>query len=250
MSISATVQKFQISKCLLLQSNQYSGNQLFVEHSITFQLIGHHIIDILNKDHICIQVIQIFDQCTMAARTEQQLTIITERLIIHIGSNCIRTRFLLRESYIIIYSVFLCINSRFICYQCFKQTAVFGRNCKMHIYFTILISCIERTLYKMFFQRCTVTVFISVEFQQTFRQCTVIQSCSFKQCSNYGFIVSLRHQRRNIFSRHLLTGSIQIIIESKFFNLFKECLFKFSFRSIIISSEKFEQILEHTARCA
>ena len=126
---------------------------------------------------------------------------------------------------------------------------MFGRNCKMHIYFTILISCIERTLYKMFFQRCTVTVFISVEFQQTFRQCTVIQSCSFKQCSNYGFIVSFRHQRRNIFSGHLLTGSIQIIIESEFFNLFKECLFKFSFGGIIISSEKFEQILEHTARC-
>ena len=176
----------------------------------------------------------------MTTRTEQQLAVITERLIVHIGSNSVRTGFLFRKSYIVIYTVFLGIDSCFVCHQVFEQAAMFRRNGKMHIDFSILVSSIESTFHKMFFQWSTASIFISVEFQQTFRKRTIIQSCRLKQCSHYSFIITLSHQCGNVLLECFLTGGIQVIIESKLFNLLKECFFEFSFGHIIISPKKFE----------
>ena len=63
-------------KYLLLQSNQYPRNQLFIRNSILFQAIGNHIIYILDKDNIGIQIIQVLNQRAVPPRTEQQLAFI------------------------------------------------------------------------------------------------------------------------------------------------------------------------------
>ena len=73
------------------------GANPFIRNSILFQAIGHHIIYILDKDNIGIQVIQILNQRAVPSRTEQQFAFIAERFVLHIGSNRIRTRFLFRK---------------------------------------------------------------------------------------------------------------------------------------------------------
>ena len=169
MCIFTAIQQFQIFKYLLLQSNQYPRNQLFIRNSILFQAIGHHIIYILDKDNIGIQVIQILNQRAVPSRTEQQFAFIAERFVLHIGSNRIRTRLLFRKRHIIFHPVFLCINGNLLFHQLCEQLTMFRRDGEMHIHFSGLACRIQRTLHQMFFQRCTHTIRIPMEFQQPLR---------------------------------------------------------------------------------
>ena len=92
-------------KSLLLERYQYTGNQFLIKHCIAFQFIRNHIVNVLNKNNIRIQIIQILNQRTMPAGTEQKLTVIAEWLVFHISGNCISAWFLFGESDIIIYAI-------------------------------------------------------------------------------------------------------------------------------------------------
>ena len=94
--IFSAVNETQILECFLLQRHQYARNHLLVCHRITFQTVGHHVVNVLHKHDISVQVIQILNQGAMAARTEHQPSfLITERMILHIGSHRVSAGFLL-----------------------------------------------------------------------------------------------------------------------------------------------------------
>ena len=65
-----------------------------------------------------------------------------------------------------------------------------------------------------------------MEFEQTFRKCSVVESGSFEKCIYYGFVITFFHQPRNIFSGCTLTSYIQVVIESKILDSVEECLLK------------------------
>ena len=71
MRVFTAVQQLQVGKCLLLQSDEHTGYQLLVQYGITFQLIGHYIIYVLDEDYISIKIVQVFNQRAMPTRTEQ-----------------------------------------------------------------------------------------------------------------------------------------------------------------------------------
>ena len=82
------LQLLQISENLLLERYQNAGKNLLVEDSRLFQAVGHNVVDILDEYHISILLAQVGDERTMAARTEEQLTIgCAERFALHISSN-------------------------------------------------------------------------------------------------------------------------------------------------------------------
>ena len=102
----------------------------------------------------------------------------------------------------------------------------------------------------MFFQWSTWTFGIFMEFKQTFRKCSVVESGSFEKGSYYSFVITFFHQPRNIFSGCTLTSYIQVVEESKIPDSVEECLLKLCSRFVILCGQKLEQILEHTTGSA
>ena len=83
-----------------------------------------------------------------------------------------------------------------------------------------------------------------MEFEQTFRQCAVIQSGCFEQGGYHCFIVAVFDQSGNIFSVDTLAGYIQVVIESKILDSVEECLFELGCRPVIVGGQELEQVLE------
>ena len=96
MVVLTRIQNLQIIESLFLQSNQYTCNHLLPGNSLSLQAIRNHIVNILDKYHISINLVEVLDECTMTARTEQQRAIlVTEWSIVWIGSDGIGARLLL-----------------------------------------------------------------------------------------------------------------------------------------------------------
>ena len=64
MRIFSAIKQLKILESFFLQSYQYTGNQFLISHCVSFQFIGHYIVDILDKDNIGVKVIEVLDQRT------------------------------------------------------------------------------------------------------------------------------------------------------------------------------------------
>ena len=95
MCIFATLQQLQITKHLLLQGNQYTSQQFLISDGVCLELIRYHIVDILDKNDVSIEVVKILNQGSMTTRTEEQLAIYAERLVVLIGCDGIGRALLL-----------------------------------------------------------------------------------------------------------------------------------------------------------
>lgn len=103
MAVFATIEKTQISKDLLLKSNQYAGKKLLIGYCVAFKTVGHNVVDVLNKDHVGVDVVKILDKSAMTARTEQQRAVgIAERSVVGISGNSVGAWLLLRERDVIV----------------------------------------------------------------------------------------------------------------------------------------------------
>ena len=247
MSILSAIQQFEVFECLLLESNQYTSDQLLVCNSFVLQTIWNYVVNVLDEDNVCIEVVQVFDQCTVTTRTEQQLTIVAEWLVFHISSNCISAWLLFWEWNEVFYTILSSVCSHLFFYQCLEQFAVFSRYSEVNIYLTSLTSSIKSTFYQVFFQRSTYAVFITMELQQALWKSTIVQTSTFEQVSNNCLIVAFSYQSIDTLTIVLFTSSIQITEESEVVNVFEELLFKWLSRNIVFSTQEFEHILEHTA---
>ena len=247
-TIMSAIQQFQVFKCLLLQRNQYTSQQFLVSHCISFQAVGHHIINVLDKYDISIQVVQVLNQGTVTTRTEQQFTVlVAERFVFHIGSHCIRTRFLFRETDVISRTILSLIFGSLGSHQFLEQCTMLSRDSEVYIHFPTLSGSIQCPFYQMFFQRCTHAICITMELEQTFRQRSIVQSGRLQQVRNHRLVVMFRQQGIDVLSCIIQTSRIQVIIECKIMNVIEEFLLKIGSRFVILGTQEFEHILEHTA---
>ena len=89
-------QRAQMREGLLLHFEQQTGKGFFIEYRIGTQSIGGYVVDILYKDYIGVDIVQIRQQRAVTCRTEQQLARIgTERCIVRIDGYRIGRRTLL-----------------------------------------------------------------------------------------------------------------------------------------------------------
>ena len=189
--ILAAVDQLQILEDAFLQRDQHTGDHLLEDNGRAFETVRNHIVDILDKHHIGIYIVQVFDQSTVAARTEQQITVlVAERIVFHIGGNRIGTRFLHAERNIVFDREFLFIISRLCSNQLFEQRLMFGRHSEMYIHFAGIVLRIHRTFGQMFFHRRTGCLRIRMKKQQTFRKLSVVQSFRLQQVGDNSLILS------------------------------------------------------------
>ena len=173
----------------------------------------------------------------MTTRAEHQLAIIVaERLVVHRSSNSVGTGFLLGERYIIFHTVFLSVFSYFGFHQFGKKVTVFGRNREMYVHLARLSCGIKCTFYQVFFQRSAHTVGIPVEFEQTFRKRTVIQSCAFQQVAYHSLIILFFQKSIDVFTRVVHTRRVQVVIESETMDVVEKLLLEIGSRHVVVGS--------------
>ena len=73
--VLARIQQLEIFEGFLLQSNQNTSDDLFPQNGIALQTVGHYIVNVLHKDNVGLNLVQILNQRTMSTWTEQQGTI-------------------------------------------------------------------------------------------------------------------------------------------------------------------------------
>ena len=153
--ILSAVEQFEVFECLFLQGHEYAGNQFFISNGVGFQFIGYYVVDILDEDNISVEIVQVLDQCTVPTRTEQEFTIVSERLVVHIGSDGVGIWFLFGEGDVIVYSVTFAECFGFLFHQFLEEFAMFGRDSEVYVDFTTFSGCIHSAFGKMFFQWST-----------------------------------------------------------------------------------------------
>ena len=75
MGVLASIQQAQILEGFLLQRYQYASYDLLPLNGIVLQAIGHHVVDILHKDNVSLNLVQVLNQSTVSTWTEQQRTV-------------------------------------------------------------------------------------------------------------------------------------------------------------------------------
>ena len=72
MIVVAAVEQLKIFKSPLLVFNQYSSQYILIKYGVAFEAVGHYVVYILDEDYIGVNVVEVFDERTMSARTEKQ----------------------------------------------------------------------------------------------------------------------------------------------------------------------------------
>ena len=87
MGIFTRIKQTDVIESALLQRYENTSYDFLKAHRWVFQAVGYHIIYILNKDNISIDVVQVFNQRSMTTWTEQNRTIfVAERFVINRSS--------------------------------------------------------------------------------------------------------------------------------------------------------------------
>ena len=96
------VKQVQILEYLILNAYQNAGQQFLIGNGIGLEMIRHYVVNILDEYYIGIQVIEVFNECAVTSRTEQDRTVVvTERGAVGCCGYGIGAWFLLGERYVV-----------------------------------------------------------------------------------------------------------------------------------------------------
>ena len=203
MCILATLKLLKIRKSLLLQMNQYTSQQFLIVGCYGFQTVWHHVVDILYEHHVSLDVVKVLDERTMATRTEQQRPIlVAERRVVCIGSYCVSTGLLFRETNIIFHTKHFLIQRQFLLNRLLEKLKMLVRHGKMYVCLAVRL-CIESSLHQMLLNGCAHAFLIFVEEQQALGQLTIVKPLWQQQVCHNILITSCLDELTNA---HTLVG--------------------------------------------
>ena len=231
-----------------MQFDEHAGKELLVRHGVAFQTVGHNVVDIFDKHHVGIDVVEVFNKRAVAARAEEQAAVLlAERRIVGVGGRRVGRGFLFRETDVESGIVGGGILRGFLGCQCLEEGAVLGRHGEVHVHFSVLALSVERAFHEVFFQRRARALGVVVEFQQTFRQCAVVEAVLAEQRVHHGLVCAVGEQGWNILAVQAEAGSVEVGVESRFIDIIEKRLFKIALRRVVFCICKGEEILEHAA---
>ena len=163
------VEQLQIAEGLLLQADQHAGYHLLPFHGLRLQAVGHHVVDVLDEDHIGGNLVQVLDQRTVTARTEQHRAIgLAEGRAVGIGGDGVGRRFLLREADVVLHAVFLCEAVGLLGHLLLEEFHVLMAHREVHVSLA-LRGGVEGALHQMLLHRRARAFGIFVEQQHALR---------------------------------------------------------------------------------
>ena len=247
LTVFTIVEKAQVGKHLLLHLNQNTCDNLLPEDGIGFQSVGHHIVDVLDEDDVAIEVVEILDESAVSAWTEEQLAISSsERRIVHIDGNRVRTGLLLAQAHLIGYLVLSLSLRKNALDKLLKEFTMLAADSEVHLCLSPT-ACIESGFREMFLDRCLRAIIIAMELQQALRKLTVVQTFLAKHILNDGLVVSFLEERINAFAFVQEASIVERVEESEVMDVGKEDLLEIRSRHIVVGIEELEHILEHAA---
>ena len=241
------VERLQVSESLLLERHEHTGDDLLVIHRVLLQTVGHYVVDVLDEDHVGIDVVQVLNQRAMASGTEQQRTVlVAERSVVGIGSHGICAGLLLREGDVVLDAVLLCEHVLLLSHLLLEELDVLVAHGEVHVGLAVAGS-IERTLHEMLLHRRAGTLGILVEEQHALRQLTVVQAFLVQHVGHHSLVVALSHQLLHALAVIGLALLVQRPEESEVLDAVEVFLLKVGGRHVIVGIQEAEHILEHAA---
>ena len=105
---------------------------------------------------------------------------------------------------------------------------------------------IESRFHEMLLQRCSVGIVVSMEFEQSLGELSIIQTVSIEHRMCDGFIIPVSDERFNAFALvQALASSVKIVVEGKMGKTVEIGFLEGADRGVMVAVAKFKHILEH-----
>ena len=65
----------EIVEYMLSGFYQYAGDELLIYNGIALEKVGDYIVDILDENNVCICLLKIANECSVATRAEKKLSV-------------------------------------------------------------------------------------------------------------------------------------------------------------------------------
>ena len=248
--VLATFQNLKVREDLLLEAYKNATDDLLVGDGRALLLLGNHVVDVLDEDHVGILLIQVLDKSTMSTGTEKEIALlVAEWRVVHIGSQRIGAGFLYRERDLILHAIAHLVGSLLLFYESFEEWKVIGADREMQLHLSLSIGSIEGAFFQMLLESLAHALRRAVEGQETLRKLSVVETLWKKKVGYNRLVLTGSNEVINAFSFVLDTGFVQFGIEGELLDARKELLLEIGGRHIVVSVQELEEILEHTACC-
>ena len=125
----------------------------------------------------------------MTTGTEQQVTVVAERGVVGIHRNSVGGFFLFRQAYVI-FHVETLLEGRYTIRDFFlEKRAMLGRYREMEVHDAFAVGCCLSAFHKVLFKRCARSFRISVKFEKTLREISVVKAVLAEKCG-YDILVT------------------------------------------------------------
>ena len=200
---------------LLSQFKEHSGEYLFVNHGGVLHPVGHHVVDVLDKDEVGALLVEVFYQGTVATGTEHQASVVVaHRVVLFVDGYGVGVMFLFREGYLQFDA-----EGAFVVLLHFGNLApeggaMFGRDGKVQVDSAVGVACIERSFNDVFLEGGALHLAVAVEFQQGLGQVAVAEVLLFEEEVDDGAVVAATHVFVDV-EVGALHARLQVVIEGE-----------------------------------
>ena len=96
--LDAFVEQAEAVKALLLKFEEQSGKHFLVDDGGVLHPVGHHVVDVFDKDKVGALFVEVLDECTVSAGTEHQpAVVVAYGVVLFVDGNDVGVVFLLGE---------------------------------------------------------------------------------------------------------------------------------------------------------
>ena len=241
------VQLLEVSKGLLLQGDQHAGDNLLPLHRLRLQTIGHHIVYVLDENHVGVYLVEVLYECSVTAGAEEQRAVgLTEGGVVGIGSHRVGAGLLLGEGDVVADAVFLGKGVGLLGHFLLEETDVLVAHSEVHVGLA-LAGCIECALHEVLLHGRAWPLSILVEEQHAFGQLTVVQPLGLQHVGGHGLIFPGGQQLLDASTLVAAADLVEGIVEGEMRYLVEVFLLKVGGRHVVWGVDKGKHVLEHAA---
>ena len=236
---------------MLLEADEHARQEFLVSHRVALQTVGYDIVDILDENHVGTQVVQVLDERTVTAGTEQDATaVVAEKLVLGRHGHSVGRGLLLREGNVVAHAVLAGILLGLLLNQLLEKRAVLRRNGEVYRDGFVGILRIQGPFDQMFLERRARALGVTVELQEAFGQLAVIQTVLSQQGADDVLIPPGLDQSVDTCVAALRARDIQVLEKREVMNVLEKVFLEVRLRDIVRRIGESEQIFEHAAGCS